>query len=81
VGLSLLIGNGIGPARSQSILEKFDLTLEPKQPETYLTDCNGIGPKLAAVVQESLNLPLEITTRPKVRKARRGRQRSDGFFR
>ncbi len=75
VGLALLIGNGIGPARSQSILEKFNLTLEPKKPDTYLNDCDGIGPKLALVVQESLNLPLEITTRPKVRKAGRGRQR------
>jgi hypothetical protein len=46
VGLSLLIGNGIGPARSQSILEKFNLTLEPKKPDTYLNDCDGIGPKL-----------------------------------
>jgi hypothetical protein len=67
VGLSLLIGNGIGPARSQNILEKFNLTLKPKKPDTYLTDCNGIGLKLASVVQESLDLPLEITTRPKAK--------------
>ncbi len=73
VGLSMLIGNGIGPARSQSLLEKFNLTLEPKKPDTYLDDCKGIGPKLASVIQKSLNLPLEITTRPKVRKAGRGR--------
>jgi hypothetical protein len=77
VGLSVLIGNGIGPARSQSILEKFNLTLEPKKPDTYLSDCCGIGPKLAKVVQESLNLPHEITTRPKVRKARR--RLDDGY--
>ncbi len=68
VGLSLMIGNGIGPIRSQSILE-------PKKPDTYLNDCSGIGPKLAVIVQESLNLPLGITTRPKGRKARRGQQR------
>lgn len=71
VGLSLLIGNGIGPARSQSILEKFNLTLVPKKPDTYLSDCGGIGPKLTLVIQEALNLSQEITTRPKVRKARR----------
>jgi len=71
VGLSMLIGNGIGPARSQSILEKFDVTLEPKKPDTYLSDCKGIGPKLASIVQETLSLPQEITIRPKVRKAKR----------
>ncbi len=74
VGLSVLIGNGIGPARSQSILEKFDLTLKPKKPDTYLTDCRGIGQRLASVVQKSLNLPLEITTRPKMGKVRRRRK-------
>ncbi len=73
VGLSLMIGNGIGLARSQRILEKFDLALEPKQPDTYLSDCKGIGPKLASVVRETLSLPHEITIRPKVQKARRGR--------
>ncbi len=71
VGLSVLIGNGIGPARSQSILEKFSLTLVPKKPDTYLSDCDGIGTKLTAVVQESMNLPHEIAARPKIRKVRR----------
>lgn len=70
VGLSLLVRNGIGPARSQSILEKFDLTLEPKKPDTYLSDCRGIGQKLASVIQETLSLPQEIAIRPKVQKAR-----------
>ncbi len=78
VGLSVLIGNGIGPARSQSVLEKFRLTLLPKEPDTYLSDCDGIGPKLVSVLQESLNLPHEITTRPKMRKARRS---PEGSFR
>lgn len=73
VGLSILIGNGIGSARSQSILEKFNLTLVPKKPDTYLNDCDGIGPKLTLVIQEALNLPHGITARPKVRKARRFR--------
>lgn len=73
-GLSLLIGNGVGPARSKGILEKFNLILEPKKPDTYLSDCHGIGPKLAAVIQESLNLPPGIALRPKARKARRVRR-------
>ncbi len=38
-----------------------------------LSDCKGIGPKLASVVREALSLPYEITIRPKVQKARRGR--------
>lgn len=70
-GLSMLIGNGIGPARSRSILESFNLTLEPKKPDTYLNDCSGIGSKLASVIQEALDLPREVAVRPKVRKARR----------
>lgn len=73
-GLSLLIGNGIGPARSRSILERFNLTLEPKKPDTYLNDCNGIGPKLALVIREALDLPHEVLIRPKIGKARRGKQ-------
>ena len=76
-GLSLLIGNGIGPARSRSILKRFNLTLEPKKPDTYLNDCNGIGPKLASAIREALDLPHEVTIRPKVRKARRGQQGSE----
>jgi len=78
VGLSLMIGNGLGPARAKSILEKFNLTLEPKEPDTYLNDCKGIGQKLASVVQEALDLPHEMTARPKVRRARRVRR--DGKY-
>jgi len=71
VGLSLLIGNGIGPARSEGILEKFNLTLQAKNPDTYLSDCKGIGPKLASIIQESFNLPPDMTIRPKARRAGR----------
>jgi ribosomal protein S13 len=71
VGLALLIGNGIGPARSESILEKFNLTLQAKNPDTYLSDCKGIGPKLAFIIQESFDLPPDMTMRPKARKAGR----------
>ena len=71
VGLSLLIGNGIGPARSEGILEKFSLTLKAKNPDIYLSDCKGIGPKLAFVIQESFDLPPEMAIRPKARKAGR----------
>jgi hypothetical protein len=70
-GLSLLIGNGIGPSRARSILERFNLTLEPKEPDTYLNDCNGIGPKLALVIQEAFNLHHEVAIRPKMQKGHR----------
>ena len=64
----MLIGNGIGPARSEGILEKFDLVLEPKKSDTYLSDCRGIGPKLATVIQNALNLPQETAIRPNAKK-------------
>lgn len=63
--LSLLIGNGMGRARSEAILGKFNLTLEPKRPDTYLSDCPGIGPKIASMVQEALGLPDGLAARPK----------------
>jgi hypothetical protein len=71
VGLSMMIGNGIGPARSQGILDKFRLTLEPRKPDTYLDDCDGIGPKMAVSVQRALNLPPEMTVRPEKSRAKR----------
>jgi hypothetical protein len=71
VGLSLLIGNGIGPARSESILEKFSITLQAKNPDTYLSDCRGIGPKLASIIQESFDLPPGMTMRLKAPKSGR----------
>ncbi len=72
--LSQLIGNGMGPARSEAILEKFNLTLQPKAPDTYLCDCLGIGPKTASVIQEALGLPDEVAVRSKPPKASRERQ-------
>ena len=52
VGLSILAGKGIGPAKAAAILEKFRLRLEPKG-EAYLTDCEGIGESLARRIWES----------------------------
>ncbi len=70
VGLSLLIGNGIGPVKAEAILEKFRISLEPLQTaETYLNDCPGIGPKLAEVVGKALNVQPGMILRPKVRKS------------
>ena len=67
--LSLLIGNGMGPARSEAVLEKFNLTLQPKWPDTYLCDCQGIGPKLASAIQKRLELPDGMAARPAKPKA------------
>ena len=71
--LSMLIGNGVGPARSEAILEKFNLILQPKRPDTCLCDCKGIGSKLASHIQEALELPDEVAARPKESKAGRAR--------
>ena len=68
VGLSLLCGNGLGPARSHGILEKFNIALLPKKPGTYLDDCPGIGPKLVAAVQEALLVHPDFVSRPKGRR-------------
>lgn len=73
--LSLLIGNGMGRARSAAILEKFNLTLVPKTPDTYLCDCPGIGPKIAFMVQEALGLPDGITAPPKLPEISRARRK------
>ena len=75
--LSLLIGNGMGPARSEAILEKFNLILQPKRPDTCLCDCKGIGPKLASHIQNALELPDGVAARPKASKAGRARYRQD----
>ena len=70
VGLSILCGKGVGPARSERILEKFHLSLSPKEPNTYLDDCPGIGPKLARVVQNALNVHPAHVIRPKAKKVK-----------
>lgn len=73
--LSLLIGNGMGRARSEAILERFHLTLQPKRQDTYLCDCPGIGPKMASVIQKALGLPDEMIARPKPQESRVRRKR------
>lgn len=65
VGLSILCGNGLGPARSNRILEKFNVSLVPKRSDTYLDDCPGIGPKLATVVRNALFIHPAYVNRPK----------------
>jgi hypothetical protein len=74
VGLSILCGKGLGPARAGKILEKFNISLVPKKPDTYLDDCPGIGPKLATVVRSALFVPPGCVNRPK-------RKRSQLMFR
>jgi len=75
VALSLLIGNGMGRARSEVILERFHLTLQPRRPDTCLFDCPGIGPKTASIIQKALGLPDEMIARPKPPKSRLHRNR------
>lgn len=67
--LSMIIGNGMGRARSRAILERFHLTLQPRGQETCLCDCPGIGPRMATVIQEALGLPDEMMARPRSTKA------------
>ena len=63
--LAMLLGNGIGPEKAKAILEKFDLKLESKNEigadgmikDSYkLTDCKGLGPKLAARIREKIEV-------------------------
>ena len=73
VGLSILLGKGFGPKKSASILEKFRLCLRPKLSDNYLTDCEGIGEKLALQLAHSENImvPCQNVCKPKaVRKAK-----------
>jgi hypothetical protein len=65
VGLSILCGKGLGPARASSILEEFDVSLVPKKPDRYLDDCQGIGPKLATLVQDALFVSPACVNRPR----------------
>jgi hypothetical protein len=71
VGLSMLCGKGLGPARANSILEKFEVSLIPKKPGTYLDDCPGIGPKLATVVRDALFVPTDCVKRPSGKRPQR----------
>jgi len=56
VGLSILVGKGIGPAKARAILEKFDLFLTSKEVLTCLEDCRGIGPKLADQIRQHIDV-------------------------
>jgi hypothetical protein len=76
--LSLHIGNVMGPARAEAILEKFNLILQPKRPDACLCDCKGIGPKLESHIQEALELPDEVVARQAELKAGRARAQQGG---
>lgn len=67
VGLSILCGDGVGPRRAGKILERFNVSLIPKEADTYLDDCPGIGMKLAAAIQDAINVDPACVTRPKLR--------------
>ena len=78
IGLSILCGNGFGPARAKSILEKFSVSLVPKKADSYLDDCPGIGPKSAKAVQNALMIPTEHVNRPKGNRSKA--EHSDGLL-
>jgi hypothetical protein len=57
VALSILAGDGIGPAKAKNILQKFDLCLMVKDGlMAELEDCDGIGPKLAKRIRENIEV-------------------------
>jgi len=73
VGLSILTGKGIGPAKARAILEKFQLILEPCADDCYLNDCAGIGDVLARQLFNSQNIRIDsmhVLRPPKPRKSR-----------
>lgn len=64
VGLSILAGKGIGPAKAAAILEHFKVWLVPED-DSYLTDCAGIGPTIAMRVAKNIRVGLGAVVRPK----------------
>jgi len=57
VALSILAGDGIGPAKAKNILQKFDLCLMVKDGlMVELEDCSGIGPKLASRIRQNIEV-------------------------
>jgi hypothetical protein len=70
IGLSILCGKGLGPARAKSILEKFSVSLVPKKPDAYLDECPGIGPKSAKVIQDALMVPTALVYRPRGKRSK-----------
>lgn len=71
VGLSILAGKGIGPAKAGAILGHFRIWLEPKTSDDYLTDCDGIGENLALRIAKQIPVGDCQVCRPKGLKARR----------
>jgi ribosomal protein S13 len=69
VGLSILAGKGIGPAKARAILGKFWIELAPATAENYLTDCDGIGRKLAMSIASQIHIGGDHAVRPKKQKA------------
>lgn len=57
VALSILAGDGIGPAKAKNILELFDICLMVKDGcLAELEDCDGIGPKLAKRIRQNIDV-------------------------
>lgn len=73
VALSILLGHGIGPIKAKSILDHFQVILEPWFEDTYLTDIEGIGEKLATQIGKSKNVAVDQmhVIRPKVKKPKK----------
>jgi len=68
VGLSILAGKGIGPVKAGAILEHFSIWLVPDDVDGYLTDCEGIGPKLAEKIAQNIKVGMGAVVRPKQKK-------------
>ena len=64
VGLSILAGKGIGPSKAGAILEHFGVWLVADELDCYLTDCDGIGPKLAEKIGQNIKIANGAVTRP-----------------
>jgi hypothetical protein len=64
VGLSILAGKGIGPAKAGAILQHFGIWLVPDPIDSYLTDCDGIGQKLAEQIARNVRIGNGAVVRP-----------------
>lgn len=64
VGLSILAGRGIGPSKAGAILGHFGIWLVADELGCYLTDCDGIGPKLAEKIGQNIKIANGAVTRP-----------------
>jgi hypothetical protein len=73
VGLSILAGRGIGPAKAGAILENFRIALVPKGDDNFLVDCAGIGEKLAMQLFHSKTISVDcchVCRPPKPKRAK-----------